>query len=37
MVKYLLVNAYVFLAFMSIAQTDNKDVVITASGSGTSQ
>jgi hypothetical protein len=37
MVKYLLVNAYVFLAFLSIAQTDNKDVVITASGSGTSQ
>ena len=37
MVKYLLVNAYVFLAFLSIAQTENKDVVITASGSGTSQ
>jgi hypothetical protein len=37
MVKYLLVNAYVFLAFLSIAQTKNKDVVITASGSGTSQ
>ena len=37
MVKYLLVNAYVFLSFLSIAQTENKDVVITASGSGTSQ
>jgi hypothetical protein len=37
MVKYLLVNAYVFLAFLSIAQTENKDVVITASGSGPSQ
>jgi hypothetical protein len=37
MVKYLLVNAYVFLAFLTIAQTDNKDVIITSSGSGTSQ
>jgi len=37
MVKCLLVNFYVFLTFLSIGQTDNKDVLITASGSGTSQ
>jgi hypothetical protein len=37
MVKYLLVNAFIFLTFLSVAQTDNKDVIITSSGSGTSQ
>jgi hypothetical protein len=37
MVKFLLVNALIFLTFLSVAQIDNKDVVITSSGSGTSQ
>ena len=37
MVKHILVNAFIFLTFLTIAQTDNKDVVITSSGSGTSQ
>ena len=37
MVKYLLVNAFIFLTFLTFAQTDNKDVVITSSGSGTTQ
>jgi len=37
MIKYIIVNAFLLLTFLSIAQTKNKDVLITSSGNGTSQ